>query len=502
MTQDINIMQSDEQHEIVTPDASPVIQSLRAIGYSLETAVADIIDNSLDAKATQISIDMHWGEERSYIRIEDNGRGMTEQELTNAMRLGSKNPLDKRGAKELGRFGMGLKTASFSLGQRLTVLSKKENKVHIRCWDLEVVQEKNEWQLLKSAYSESLPLLGSIEVFSGTIVLIEKLDRIVQSPFTANKQKKFYRQIHFLEKHLQMVFHRFLEGNGRIRVTLNGNVLLPWDPFCTKLQYTHEMGSENQLIDGKLINIEGFILPHHSKMTKAQYNEAGGPNGWYDQQGFYIYRNKRLLTISSWLSLFPKEEASKLARIRVDIGQDSDFDWQIDVKKSVARPPQETIDILKRWAERARDLSQKVYYHRGVPKKDAGSSSKDPTEFDLLWSQSTRNQRSYFMIHKDNPLLIKIRGTVDKEVLELLDSYLNLVQEFCPINTLVYAPLTEHTPLLTIAESDKHNMINIVKFYRQMNIPDNDIVNSLKSMPSFAKYTEELLEANIREELV
>lgn len=501
MVQDKNIIQPDDNHEIVTPDAAPVIQSLRSIGYSLETAVADLIDNSIDAKANEIFIEMQWNENRSYIRIEDDGKGMTEKELIAAMRLGSKNPLVKRGVKELGRFGMGLKTASFSLGQRLTVLTKKNDEVNSRCWDLELVQLSNEWQLLKRPYIESETLLGHIRGATGTVILIENLDRIVQAPFTLKQQKKFFHKINLLEKHLQMVFHRFLEGNSRVHMRINGNSLHPWDPFCTKLQYTHEMGSENQLIDGRLLAIEGYILPHHSKITKEQYKEAGGPNGWYEQQGFYIYRNKRLLTVSSWLSLFPKEEASKLARIKVDIGEDSDFDWQIDVKKSVARPPQECIDMLRRWADKARDLSQKVYYHRGGPKRHIDSSTRIRADFDLLWSQTTRNRRSYFTIYKENPFLQEIRRSVDDDVLSLLDNYLKLVQEFCPINTLVYIPKADEVSLLEVTDNDKFEMIKIIKLYCQMGISIKDIIKSLKSMPSFAKYTEEIIEVVIQEEL-
>ncbi|MEC0269708.1 ATP-binding protein [Paenibacillus anseongense] len=489
----------DDQHEIVVPDASPIIQSLRAIGYSLETAVADIVDNSLDARANQIKIEMVWNEDKSYIRIEDNGWGMSEQELVLAMKLGSKDPLENRGSKELGRFGMGLKTASFSLGQRLTVLTKKQGEIFVRCWDLEVVKATNEWKLKKSAYEDSLSVLSTIEGLSGTVVLIEKLDRVVQVPYTVQKKNKFYRQIHLLEKHIQMVFHRFMEGLNRVHMVLNGNSIKSWDPFYSKLQYTHEMGSENLMINGKLITIEGFILPHHSKMTKEKYIEAAGPNGWYDQQGFYIYRNRRLLTIGSWLSMFPKEESTKLARIRVDIGQDADFDWQIDVKKSVAKPPQDSLDILKRWAEQARDISQKVYYHRGVP-RNRSRGTKESSTVDFLWSQTTRNQKPFFIVHQHNPLLEKIRENVSTDVQEMLNCYIQMLQEFCPINTLVYAPTNVNKEIVEPTENERHEIRKLLKVFHQMNMTTSAIVNSLKSMPSLAKYSEEILKAIILED--
>lgn len=232
---------------------------------------------------------MIWNDDKSYIRIEDDGDGMLESELVSAMRLGSKDPSAERGNKELGRFGMGLKTASFSLGKRLTVATRSDGQFNIRCWDLDTVNATNEWKLRKHTFEDSIIHLGSLSSNSGTIVLIEKLDKLILPPYTGHKKNKFYRQIGTLENHLRMVFHRFLAGSQKVNLILNGNEISPWDPFYTKLQYTHEMGEETIIVDHKRIVIEGYVLPHHSKMIKELYEEAKGPDGWYEQQGFYIY---------------------------------------------------------------------------------------------------------------------------------------------------------------------------------------------------------------------
>ncbi|WP_029326713.1 ATP-binding protein [Bacillus coahuilensis] len=177
--------------EIVLPDAAPLINSLRAIGYSFETAIADILDNSIDAKASIIKIDMVWDGDKSYVRIEDNGFGMGENDLIIAMKVGSANPNDERKQGLLGRFGMGLKTASFSLGKRLTVLTKKNEQHFTRCWDLDYIADTNKWNLLKQPFdTQSSEILGSIENSTGTVVLIENLDRVVEEPYTSKKVPK------------------------------------------------------------------------------------------------------------------------------------------------------------------------------------------------------------------------------------------------------------------------------------------------------------------------
>lgn len=487
-----------EDFDIVTPDASPVIQSLRAIGYSLETAIADLIDNSLDAGAKTIKVDMIWEEEGSYVRIEDNGRGMSEHELVVAMRLGSKDPSAERGSKELGRFGMGLKTASFSLGKRLTVSSKLRGKVNVRCWDLDTVNDTNEWKLRKHAFMDSLICLDTVSTCTGTVVLIEKLDRLINPPYTGHKRNKFFRQLSILELHLRMVFHRFLSGSQKVSIILNGNVLAPWDPFYSKLQQTHELGDESIDIDDKVINIEGYVLPHHSKMNKEQYQEAKGPEGWYDQQGFYIYRNKRLLLVAGWLNLFPKEESTKLARIKIDIGQDSDFDWQIDVKKSVARPPQEVIEVLKRWGEKARTLSQKVFYHRGISETNGRRDGKKEYEIDFLWSQTTRNNRAYFQIHRENALLTKIKNVIDEDTNAMLSAYLGMLQEFCPINTFTYVPATPTKDLEEINDVDVNQIRKIHEVYQQMGIPLTKLISTIKDMPAYHRYSEQSIRQAIQ----
>ena len=141
-------------YEISTPGAGALIESLRAVGYSLPTAIADIIDNSIAAKAKNIWLDFYWDGCDSRISILDDGVGMEEDVLSNAMRPGSQSPTDTRDPSDLGRFGLGLKTASFSQSRILSVVSKtSKGEKSRRCWDLNFVSKHNEWRLLKEVTS-------------------------------------------------------------------------------------------------------------------------------------------------------------------------------------------------------------------------------------------------------------------------------------------------------------------------------------------------------------
>ena len=136
------------KHEITAPDAASMFESLRAFGYELPTALADLIDNSVFAGARNVWIDFEWNGAESTVSITDDGHGMAEKELVNAMRPGSRNPREVRDPKDLGRFGLGLKTASLSQGRRLTVRSKQvESTGFTRCWDLDHVAKTGDWYL-------------------------------------------------------------------------------------------------------------------------------------------------------------------------------------------------------------------------------------------------------------------------------------------------------------------------------------------------------------------
>ena len=424
-----------DYYDLVTPDAGAMIETLRAFGYHFETSIADIIDNSISAEAKNIWIDCLWNGEKSTVSITDDGHGMSEKILITAMRPGSKNPLQERDDKDLGRFGLGLKTASFSQCRRLTVGSKSEgNETAVRYWDLDYVNICGEWRLAKPNKENTPRVFSTLDQMKcGTIIFWEKIDRMTKGTDAENKKHKdhFLAQLDILKSHLEMVFHRFLTKPPGLKIILNGREIKPWDPFLSTHPSTQHLPVESVKYGGKRIIVHPFILPHRSKMDDDSYETAGGPGGWNEQQGFYIYRNNRLIVPGDWLGLgFRKEQHTKLARIMVDIPNTFDGDWKIDVKKSVARPPALIKDEFRRIARLTIEQAIDVYRYRGKANERNASSLSFP------WSTSVQHGVYHYSINRNHPLVSDIlqNAGVAKSKIQAL---LKLVEETVPVPLIV-----------------------------------------------------------------
>lgn len=349
-----------------TPHAASLIEGLRDIGYSLETAISDIIDNSITAGARQIRIITDAFIDEPLIAIVDDGEGMAEDELIAAMRPGSQNPLATRDKPDLGRFGLGLKSASFSQCRRLTVVSRKGGKTSAAIWDLDDVAERNEWAVQLPDDVAGIPEVGQLGA-AGTLVLWQKLDRLTGG-FSHNAAKRteiINRRIAETERHLRLVFHRFIEDAKSLRILLNGRPLRPLDPFAKSNPATISDPEETlPLISGE-VEIQSFTLPHHKHTSKADWDDIGGPEGHLKSQGFYLYRGRRLILYGTWFGLCRQSELTKLCRVRIDIPNSMDADWKIDVKKSSAQLPPVVRDRLRKVIERIQDGSKRTYSKRG-----------------------------------------------------------------------------------------------------------------------------------------
>jgi hypothetical protein len=412
--------------EIANPSPKSTINSYRSFGYNLSTAIADIIDNSISANAKEIHIEYKWNGQDSFISILDNGDGMNGEELVLAMTPGSKDPEENRAENDLGRFGMGLKTASFSQCKRLTCISKKAGYATIkRCWDIDFVNKENEWCLLDSVSDETF--LDKIEN-SGTLVLWEKLDRIVGKADTNNESVKnsFYQEMMHVKQHLSLVFHKFIE-NKRITITFQNEKLEPNNPFLLNIEPKPEMGLPEKFGN---VEIVYFILPHMSEIGKEDYEESGGSLGWFQQQGFYIYRGDRLLVAGDWLNLEKKRDYSKLARIAVNFTNESDFNWQLDIKKSTAMPPIEIRRELSRIAKIAIMKSAKIYNWRG--QKTFSENLKN--NYESLWKDEiTREGIKKYKINRKHPI---IKSLLDENS-KLASKALKLLENNVPIELIL-----------------------------------------------------------------
>lgn len=349
-----------------TPHAASLIEGLRDIGYSLETAVSDIIDNSITAGAKQIRIITDACIDDPFIAILDDGEGMAEDELIAAMRPGSRNPLSARDEPDLGRFGLGLKSASFSQCRRLTVVSRKDGRTSAAVWDLDEVAIRNEWMVQLPDDVSGTPgvdELGDV----GTLVLWQKLDRLTGgiSHNAAKRAEIINRRIAEAERHLRLVFHRFTENSKLLCIMLNGRPLLPLDPFARRNPATIVDPEERLSLNGSEVEIQSFTLPHHRQMSKTEWEDIAGPEGHLKSQGFYLYRGRRLILYGTWFGLCRQSELTKLSRVRIDIPNSMDADWKIDVKKSSAQLPPVVRDRLRNVIERIQNGSKRTYLKRG-----------------------------------------------------------------------------------------------------------------------------------------
>ena len=354
--------------EDVTPYAETLIESLRSIGYSFETALADIIDNSITAEAHCVHICTETSIEEPCIAIIDDGFGMTEAQLIDAMRLGGHSPSKQRKDHDLGRFGLGLKSASFSQCRRLSVISRKNGILCGVVWDLDRVVHVKEWHIEMLDDFSSVPFIYSLPKDHGTLVLWEKLDRL-SGGYTHDMTKRaehMNRRIAGADKHLRLVFHRFMEEDRpNLKISLNGRLFEPFDPFASN-HPACQLGPQDELqLSNGVIRIKSFTLPHHKTMNRAEWEDLGGAEGHTRNQGFYVYRERRLIIPGDWLGLVRSTELTKLCRIRVDIPNTMDSIWRIDVKKASAQLPAPVRERLKMVVERLASTSKRTYQRRG-----------------------------------------------------------------------------------------------------------------------------------------
>jgi hypothetical protein len=386
----------------VPPQPAALVESLRALGYSLEAAVADLVDNSIAAGASTVDVAFDWNDGDPYASILDDGRGMTVDELVEAMRLGGTGPLVARRTDDLGRYGLGLKTASFSQCRRLTVATKRDSRTASARWDLDVMAEANAgWELLSGPAAGSEARLQALEGRgkAGTLVLWEVLRTGAEGSLP-----RFLEALERLERHLAMVFQRFIDGERRhVLINLNGKSVKAWDPFVA--WHSSTMPKPVARLRGASgdVEVRGYVLPHRDRFGNAEEHEAaGGPEGWVAQQGFYVYRGGRLIVAGGWLGLggsreWLRDEASQLARIRIDIPNTADGCWRIDVRKATARPPLSLRDDLTRIAVDVRRSARDVYAHRGVRGPAAANGSPSG-----MW-KATNSRRYPYAVKRDHP---------------------------------------------------------------------------------------------------
>jgi len=370
------------------PSAARLTSSLRDIGYDFVSAVADLIDNSISAGASDISVEIEFAGADSVVFIADNGNGLNARGMTEALRFGSRRAY---GSGELGRYGLGLKTASLSQARCVTVVSRpgERKRALWRSLDLDLVAQFDEWVLAENPRDGVIEACERmIDTGTGTVVVWQKLDRVLPAS-GANSgwaRRRFEVLADKTKRHLAMVFHRFLTGENdapRVSMRVNGDKVRAWDPFVRHEPGTQQLPTQRFELESAntigTVELRRYILPGRNKFSSIEgFESAAGPLNWNRQQGLYVYRENRLVQWGSWAGTRGIDEHTKLARASLDFTSELDEVFNINVAKMRVSVPAQLKQMLDRPVSELCILADRVYRRHGA---DSGiESDADPIE--------------------------------------------------------------------------------------------------------------------------
>lgn len=426
---DSNASHVHDYLEVLPPDAQ-LMASMRAIGYSFKTAIADLVDNSIAAFANSVSIHLD-GSKGDYLWVLDNGNGMSKEELRVAMKLAGRSVSYARSATDLGRFGLGLKTASLSQAKRLTVVTYYNEHMLAADWDIDRVLETGQWTLRWLSDSDIAQVPGSNNLKlqgKGTLVVWQKLDVFFDE--VSDVERHVAQSLEILANHLSLVFHRYLARKAnRLSISVNAKSLSPFDPFLdSNLQGVQVQPEQTFQVAGSTIKIKPYILPQISKMSKKQRELALFEGTARESQGFYVYRADRLLAWGSWFKLTGRSETSKLARIKVDTSSALDSQWKLGIMKSEVSPPPSLVKALKTLVDKFVDTAREV---------DRGKSKAIASDENSAWTMRSNSDDSFSLeINRENILLREFSNTLDPRQVRQLDAVLTSLEKHFPVQAL------------------------------------------------------------------
>jgi len=375
------------------PDAPRLIYGLRDTGYNFQTAAADIIDNSVAAGATEIHVQIQMSPDgRKTVYFGDNGSGMDEDSLFDAMRYGAparENP------ESLGKFGLGLKTASSSVCLRFALITRCSKDVPLQklVWDLEHVEARNQWEMIREDVTpDEQVAFDEYCGDKGTLLVWSKCDRLLSKNYEdaggSKEQNAIRHQAKKLAEHVALIYHRFLDRNEErerlVSIFINGESVDPWNPFyptrADQVLAIEQQKLEIEMGDDTVetATMSAWILPNSRDLTKEEQKEARISNR---AQGFYILREGRVIQAGGWLGMFGLEPHTSLLRIEFDFNHKLDEAFSIDVKKSrilfdpaLEEELKKRIQPVYREADnRYRRKTQDVLVEKGI---DHGSANK------------------------------------------------------------------------------------------------------------------------------
>lgn len=405
------------------PAAKTMLIGLRQMGYSFSTALADIIDNCIAAHANKIWVDAEPCNFEPYLYVLDNGFGMDKEKLLDAMSFGSTSVHDGSDILDLGRFGLGLNTASLSQCRKFTVLTKKDGNIFGARWDVDALEKTTEWPLFVLEDCELNKVPGYEELnslSSGTLVVWNNFDKL--NTVSSSFESSFRDRLSKARSHCELVFHRFY---NEIEIYFNDDRINKRDPFLEDFDSAQHREEEHLLLENNKIFYQAHVLPHTNSLTNEEKDLLGGVSTMKNEQGFYLYRNKRLIIWGSWLGMNNRTEFCKLARIRVDIPTSLDFMWQLDVKKTSAAIPDSLRSKLWAVVDDASKGSTRTFRYKGE-REYSGKKEK-------IWIRTkTRDGEIKYEINENLPIISYFINKLDNKDVVLFDSLLNQIVDYLP----------------------------------------------------------------------
>lgn len=479
------------------PKAATLMGSLRSMGYSFESAIADVIDNSISAHASKVRVMFPTSPLADLaVGIMDNGEGMSNEELLEAMRYGSMASEEQRADDDLGRFGMGLKSASLSQCRRLTVISFDGIEYHGYRWDYSYILEKQDW-IIQELSKEEIELVPFAEAFllqkAGTLVVWDDFD--VLSKSSGGQVYETLTELrNRVEQSLALIFHRYLSATDgtKLEIQINNLSVSPLDPFLERHPKTTSKKERTIAIPDsegveRLIYIKPYVLPFATDLKEKDKKLIGGIENLRAKQGFYIYRNKRLIIWGTWFGMNKRAELTKNARIRVDIPNSLDDIWAIDIKKQNASIPKKILNQMKKTVMDALEISVTQQTYRG-------RTNKINDNIDYIWERKEgRNDTFYYQINRESKLYQYIREKMSDEDITYLDMLITEIEKNIPIQQMY---IDKSNEAISVEETDSRlddlfqmavAMVNTLQLLRDDNI--ESIIEDLMKSEPFCHYS-------------
>lgn len=465
---------SDLQFEEVIPNPEMFIKSIAEQGYTLETALADLMDNSISADADKIEILSEQKDGKITVYISDNGIGMNETQLAANMRFPSNSMESARDKNDLGRFGLGMKTASFSQTRKFTVVSRETGTTQFaaRTWDVQYLKETGKWRIKINTVEQIESIIENYNYSSenhhkefkdfipNTIIKWEGLYKFDNYLKPENQFKHFKEQLNKVTfEYLGIVFHSFMERSGKpLQIRINNKRIDPFNPFLSRSkELPRSLGVREMHFNKDVLKMEAFVLPVGACDEESEWSTPN--NNLLDLEGLYIYRGDRIIFFGGWNNIIKKEARLKLARLKIQVGNLNDDKLQLNVSKSKISIPYELKNGVLRYIVELRNEAKKEYNNRGVRKK---SKSISKTSSDLL-SRTVTTKGAIYEINKNFPLLKVIQQDLKDSHKKSFDLFLRAV------NLLLNKQRHSDKDFITVIdEQDKKKTINIESAVKEL----------------------------------